>query len=81
MCANTCVLVPGLTAVSLGSRLMAVSLCPKLTIVSFGPRLMAVEDELRGSGMPEIKPRMFADQVCPSVHLSPCLSLSSSRCV
>ncbi|KAJ8372471.1 hypothetical protein AAFF_G00289160 [Aldrovandia affinis] len=30
--------------------------------ISLGPRLMAVEDELRGSGMPELKPRMFTDQ-------------------
>ncbi|CDQ72910.1 unnamed protein product [Oncorhynchus mykiss] len=30
-------------------------------------RLMAVEDELRVSAIPEIKPRMFREQVCPFV--------------
>uniref|UniRef100_A0A8C8D7T6 Synaptic Ras GTPase activating protein 1b n=1 Tax=Oncorhynchus tshawytscha TaxID=74940 RepID=A0A8C8D7T6_ONCTS len=33
-------------------------------------RLMAVEDELRVSAIPEIKPRMFREQVCPFVCMA-----------
>lgn len=40
-------------------------------------RLMVVEDELRGSGMPDLKTRIFTEQVChthtgkPSVTFMP----------
>lgn len=36
----------------------------KINIVSFFSRLMAVEDELRVSAIPEIKTRMFREQIC-----------------
>uniref|UniRef100_A0A8C2BPJ2 Synaptic Ras GTPase activating protein 1a n=1 Tax=Cyprinus carpio TaxID=7962 RepID=A0A8C2BPJ2_CYPCA len=32
-------------------------------------RLMVVEDELRGSGMPDLKTRIFTEQVCHTHHL------------
>lgn len=36
----------------------------KIKNVSFFSRLMAVEDELRVSAIPEIKTRMFREQIC-----------------